>query len=216
MPARRYDRRAMPYGLLRARRCLDHVTERGLRRRLSRRRRCRSARSTDEGAIGSRLPARLPPSRGRVFYVSTAGSDENPGTRRRPWRTIQMAIDSLRPGQTAVVHGGVYVESLVVERAGAPGKTITIRNCPGDRPIVHERGRDAIDYPLRITAGAAHIRFTGFVLEGQRVPSNQTVWISDGQRTGPPPTHDIELSHCEVRNGVGSGILVCRTRGTSS
>src|ERR1043166_4050575 len=99
-------------------------------------------------ALASRLPARLPPSHGRVFYVPPPASSAAAGSRRRPWRTIQKALDSLRPGQTALVRAGVYVESLVFDRAGARGRTITVRNYPGDRPIVRERGNTPLDYPL--------------------------------------------------------------------
>ena len=41
------------------------------------------------------------PCGGDVFYVSPLGSDSNPGTLARPWRTIERAMASLQPGQTA-------------------------------------------------------------------------------------------------------------------
>jgi hypothetical protein len=35
------------------------------------------------------------------------------------------------------------------------------------------------------------------------------IWISDGQRQSePPPTHHIEISGCEIRSGMGTGVLV--------
>jgi Right handed beta helix region len=158
--------------------------------------------------VGSSLPARLGPSRGRVFYVSQAGSNSNPGTRVRPWRTVQKAINSLKPGQTALVRGGVYYENLVVTRAGTRTKPITLRNYPGARPVIREANQGELSIPLRITGGAAFFRVRGFVFEDQKVSFGQNVWVSDHQETGPPPTHDIEISHCEIRNSVGSGILV--------
>jgi hypothetical protein len=62
--------------------------------------------------LGSALPAALPPSSGATFYVSTAGSDSNPGTLAAPWRTIQHALDTLQSGQTAFVRAGTYGEDL--------------------------------------------------------------------------------------------------------
>jgi hypothetical protein len=36
---------------------------------------------------------------GATFYVSTTGSDSNPGTPAAPWRTIQKAFNTLTAGQ---------------------------------------------------------------------------------------------------------------------
>ncbi len=66
-----------------------------------------------------------------------------------------------------------------------------------------------MDYPLRITAGAAYFRFSGFLVEGGPLHTTMNIWISDGQRTrSPAPTHHIEISGCEIRSGVGTGVLV--------
>jgi Right handed beta helix region len=166
-------------------------------------------RVLDKRPTGSALPARLGWSRGRVYYVSTRGSDRDAGTRVRPWRTIQRALNTLAPGQVAYVRGGTYQESLVMRRAGTARGPITVRSYPHERPIVHPGGSGSMDFPLRVTAGAAYFRFQGFVLEDQAHHNNQNVWISDGQRySGPPPTHHIEISNCEVRNGISTGILV--------
>ena len=126
-----------------------------------------------------------------------------------PWRTIQHALDVLRPGQQALVRAGTYTQSLVMERPGTAAAPITVRGYPGERPVVHPGGRGSMDYPLRITAGAAYFRFSGFVVEGGPLHTTMNIWISDGQRTqSPAPTHHIEISGCEIRSGVGSGVLV--------
>ncbi|HEX9283311.1 MAG TPA: hypothetical protein VF882_05940, partial [Gemmatimonadales bacterium] len=101
---------------------------------------------------GRALPKRLPASRGSVRYVARRGSDRNPGTRGRPWRTIQHALDTLLPGQTALVRAGTYAQSLVMHRAGTAKAPITVRAYPGERPVVHPGGSESMDYPLRITA----------------------------------------------------------------
>jgi hypothetical protein len=160
-------------------------------------------------AGGRSLPQRLGPSRGQVRYVAPWGSNSNPGTRGRPWRTIQRALDTLRPGQQALVRRGVYRQSLVMERAGTAAAPITIRAYPGERPVIQPGGSGSMDYPVRLTAGAAYVRLAGFVVEGAPLHSTMNVWISDGQReSGPSPTHHIEISGCEIRAGTGTGLLV--------
>jgi len=49
-----------------------------------------------------------PPPPGSVFYVSSTGSDANPGTVSAPWLTIQHAANTVGPGNTVNVAAGVY------------------------------------------------------------------------------------------------------------
>jgi hypothetical protein len=94
-------------------------------------------------------------------------------------------------------------------RGGGANAPITVRAYPGERPVVHPGGSESMDYPLRITAGAAYFRFSGFIVEGAPLHTTMNIWVSDGQRQlEPPPTHNIEISNCEIRSGMGTGILV--------
>jgi hypothetical protein len=152
-----------------------------------------------------RLPARLPLSRGALRYVAPTGSDRNPGTIKRPWKTIQRALNSLRPGQTGVVRAGTYEENLVMRRAGTPNRPITIRNYPGERPVIRP-AQSSPSYPLRITTGSAYLRVHGFVIERERTKNTVNVYITGDT---PRQAHDIEISGCEVRNAEhSSGMFI--------
>lgn len=72
----------------------------------------------------------------RVQYVATDGSDDNPGTLDRPWRTIQKAAETVEPGTTVDVRGGVYHESVTVRVSGEPGRVITFQSFPGETAII--------------------------------------------------------------------------------
>jgi hypothetical protein len=147
-------------------------------------------------------------STGSTFYVSTAGSDSNPGTLAQPWRTIQKAFSTLRPGEIALVRGGVYTQSVVMTRAGTALAPITVKNYPGEQPIIHPGGSGSMDYPVRITAGAAFFRLQGFVIENAPLDTTVNVYISDAGLQQPQAAHDIEFRDNEVRNGMGTGLLV--------
>jgi hypothetical protein len=53
----------------------------------------------------------------RTKFVSTSGSNRNPGTKEAPWRTIGKAIRKARPGMRIVIKPGEY---------GARGRTIAV------------------------------------------------------------------------------------------
>jgi hypothetical protein len=61
-----------------------------------------------------------------VLYVSATGSDTNSGTTlAAPLRTIQKAVDRAMPGDTVLVRGGTYRETVTTSRSGAPKARIT-------------------------------------------------------------------------------------------
>lgn len=149
-------------------------------------------------------PAPLPQSRGATFYVAPTGSDAAPGTRSAPWRTVQKAFDTLRPGQVALVRAGTYRENLVVSRGGRPDAPITVRSAPGERAVLEPAVRSP-SYPLRLTTGAAFVRVQGFVIQNARGASTMNV-VGLGESPG---AHDYEISDCEIRYAHNSsGVFV--------
>ncbi len=151
-----------------------------------------------ERAVGSSLPKRLPASRGTKRYVSPDGSDRSRGTAAAPWRTVQKALNTLRPGQTAIVRAGTYRQNLVADRAGRKSAPITISGEPG---AVLAAGSGAEEnMPLEMVDGAAFLRFEGLVFEGATGDSTTNVYADRG-------VHDIELSRCEVRRSQRQGFF---------
>jgi hypothetical protein len=72
-----------------------------------------------------------------THYVGTTGNDANPGTLAAPWRTIQKAANTLAPGNTACIRGGVYSEVVTVNVSGsAGGGFITFLSYPGEQAIL--------------------------------------------------------------------------------
>jgi hypothetical protein len=75
---------------------------------------------------------------GTTYYVSTSGSDANPGTATRPWRTFSQSFTRLSAGDTLLVRGGTYAERILSPklRAGTSSLPIKVAAFPGERPIV--------------------------------------------------------------------------------
>jgi hypothetical protein len=71
------------------------------------------------------------------FYVSTTGSDSNPGTQASPWRTIQHAADTVRAGSAVNVRAGIYEELVSINVSGsASDGFITFRSYPGETAVL--------------------------------------------------------------------------------
>ena len=72
-----------------------------------------------------------------VACQAPQASDENPGTREKPWRTIGRAAEMLRPGEKVVVHAGTYRECVSPRRGGhGPRAMIAYEAAEGERVVV--------------------------------------------------------------------------------
>jgi hypothetical protein len=78
----------------------------------------------------------IPSSLGATYYVAPNGNNQNPGTREKPFATIQCAAELMKPGDTCMVRAGSYPETVRPARSGKPGAPIVFRNWPGERPRV--------------------------------------------------------------------------------
>ncbi|MGN6103557.1 MAG: hypothetical protein ACTHU0_00390 [Kofleriaceae bacterium] len=93
-------------------------------------------------------PSTRPLAAGRALYVDgRTGDDAGPGSPARPWKTIGAAISRLAPGDTLVLRGGTYYESVVVNASGKPGAPITIRSAPGELAILDGGLREFAESP---------------------------------------------------------------------
>lgn len=82
------------------------------------------------------------------YYVSTSGNDSDPGTREKPFATLQKAVEVVRsdlqskqPSDiTVYLHGGVYqLEEPVIfkpEDSGRDNFQVIYKAMPGEEPIM--------------------------------------------------------------------------------
>lgn len=70
------------------------------------------------------------------YYVSVNGSDANTGSIRTPFQTINAALAKAGPGDQIVVRGGTYHQEVKFPRSGQPGKVISLKNYPKERPVI--------------------------------------------------------------------------------
>lgn len=61
------------------------------------------------------------------WFVSTTGSDANPGTLAAPFRTIQHAANLAQPGDVVEIRGGVYRETVAMTHSGTASAPIVFQ-----------------------------------------------------------------------------------------
>ena len=72
-----------------------------------------------------------------TYYVAVSGSNSNPGTETKPWRTVAYAVTSMIAGDTTYIRGGTYDEGLIrFKVSGTPSAPIQLLNYPGESPTI--------------------------------------------------------------------------------
>lgn len=97
-----------------------------------------SVETSDEEHSTSSLPTSSTSGTGKIYYVSTAGDDENnTGTFSKPFRTVKFAVDKMVAGDTTYVRSGLYREGLIrFSKTGTEQKPIKLLNYPKELPII--------------------------------------------------------------------------------
>ncbi|WP_162025884.1 MULTISPECIES: LamG domain-containing protein [unclassified Lentimonas] len=73
-------------------------------------------------------------------YVSTSGSDSNPGTLAAPFATIQHAVNQSVPGDSVLIRGGSYHEAVDLSGiAGTAARPIKITNYQSEEVVLDGR-----------------------------------------------------------------------------
>jgi hypothetical protein len=128
------------------------------------------SRSTAQGALRNGAASRwtvLGTWRGEAAYRPTVcdrvaaleGSDRAAGTRRRPFRTVERLVRSLRPGQTGCLRTGNYVGSIEIGRRGTADRPITLQPYPGEAARLVGR--------LWLNRRSAYVVIRGLYLDGR-------------------------------------------------
>jgi len=130
------------------------------------------------------------------IVVAPDGDDAAAGTREAPLATLQTAVDRARPGDTVLVRGGVYRETVRLTRSGRPDAPIRLMGMPGEEVVLS--GADPLDLAWQKAEGKVYRaktdkRFHQLFLNGrmmvearwpnQRFPDqvwDKTTWANAG------------------------------------
>ncbi len=147
-----------------------------------------------------------------THYLSPTGSDANPGTLEQPWRSLQFAVDQLRPGERLFLRGGLYelTEMVTIRCQGNDLAPIVIAAAPGELPVI-DASRvplgnhvDPRPYPEEqgalLLQDAAHLRIHGLRVQNSH---NAGIMVRDSQH--------IDLTNNTVDTTYACGIALWDT-----
>ena len=161
-------------------------------------------RTAPGGSTGSTGGVAIPTN---ALYVSASnGSDFNPGTESRPWRTLGKAVAGASAGATVVLEPGTYGEmggTITFGRSGGAAAPIVFTSAPG-QPQAAIRGY------VRVTG--SHLRLNALRFEGPTGPvAPRTAENPGGQEVQLSIMYgsDVTVSDSEVSgNAWHAGVFV--------
>lgn len=142
-----------------------------------------------------------------TYYVGTTGSDGNPGTSSKPWRTVAHAARTMIAGDTTYVRAGTYREGLIqFVRSGTSSSPIKLLNAPGEFPVIDCLNR-AQYHRILLSNGAGYQKPIGWItIEGFEIRNCYNgIKVDNG--------HDLTIRRNWIHhNTPGSGIFGNGTR----
>ncbi|MCF6271372.1 MAG: right-handed parallel beta-helix repeat-containing protein [Melioribacteraceae bacterium] len=137
---------------------------------------------------------------GQVYYVDPNGADSNPGTLTEPWHTIQKAANTLAPGDTVYVRGGVYNEKVTLNVSGSTNDGyITFQNYENEIPILDGTGLTVPDVNngMFLIVDQHHVIIRGFEIRNYRTSTPNIIPVGIHVRG---VTHHIQLRNNHIHH----------------
>ena len=72
----------------------------------------------------------------KEIHVSVNGNNSNDGSKERPIRNIQVALDMMSIGDVCIVHNGIYRENIKINKSGEFSQPIIIKAAEGEKPVI--------------------------------------------------------------------------------
>jgi parallel beta-helix repeat protein len=140
------------------------------------------------------------------FYVSTNGNDSNSGDANAPFRTIRSGLSHLNAGDTLIIRGGTYAESIpyfTIPSGIDASRHTTVQGAPGEKVILNGLGPN---FDVIEIANRSYITLDNLTVEGA---PNTGIRLGEGG--------GWEVSYITVKNVIaknnGTGIYTSGTAG---
>ncbi|MBN1995986.1 right-handed parallel beta-helix repeat-containing protein [candidate division KSB1 bacterium] len=138
------------------------------------------------------------------YFVGPGGSNEYPGTREKPWRTIHHAVQQLKAGTTLTILKGYYTinEMIKITARGSSKQNIVIRGEPGEKVVFDAQ-------PANIGSSSQYPYNQGvFQIENAAYIQIRNIYVTNSHMSGFNIANSdyIDIINCTSRNSLCPGI----------
>lgn len=126
-----------------------------------------------------------------AYYVSTNGSDANPGTLAAPWQTLQHAVDTALTGSIIYVRGGTY-DGFFFERSN-----LTLSGYPGEIAVLVG---DGVEQHTIHVLNVSGVNIRSLVIQDNPVKYGTGIHVEDASQ--------ITISDTLFQNIQGFGVVL--------
>jgi hypothetical protein len=139
----------------------------------------------------------------KTVHVSPTGREDAEGTEENPLLSLQKAADRARAGDTILLHGGVYTQTVIMRFSGEAGKPITLTSRKGEEAVIKpvEKGQRPAAQGILLQAEAGYQHAIGWiVIDGVEIRN-----AYDGVKIY--NAHDVVIRNCRIHDSWNQGIL---------
>jgi uncharacterized repeat protein (TIGR02059 family) len=150
-----------------------------------------------------------------TYYVSTTGSDSNPGTLSQPWATWQKGFNSISAGDILYIRGGTYTQGSfsmvgvncivgVNGKNGTSGNKYTVIAYPGESPVLDCSNASGSERAGIYINGSAYWYIKGLEIKNCNQPADGS---GSGQGIYIQNCSYVTVEACNSHNNMGPGYL---------
>lgn len=126
-------------------------------------------------------------------YVAPTGNDTASGSVSDPFRTLAKGVASLKSGDTLVLRGGTYTQSLSSPPSGSAAQPTVVRAYPGETPVLKPDDAHTTSTNVAHIDNRSYITIDGLVMDGALLTSGYIVGVGNG-------SHAIVIQNSTIRH----------------
>jgi len=106
-----------------------------------------------------------------VLHVAPDGEDGAAGTERAPLASVAAAVDRVRPGDTILLHDGVFPcrQTILLSGSGTADQPLRLQAAPGAKPVLEFAGVTAADEKQRAASRGLFLTGDHWMLGGLEI-----------------------------------------------
>ena len=136
----------------------------------------------------------FPDFRSNVFYLSPDGKDDNRGLSvRAAWKSLDLAVGKLRPGDTLYLQGGEYQTGGPFDLGRAGAERVLIRGRGRDRVVI--KGKLELSKGAEVTFERLHFADRVDLRDGENLELRNCVFAAPGCGLSAEGVKNIRITH---------------------